>query len=128
MELTTGLKGTARTTVTDQNTAATMGSGDLQVFATPSMVALMEKAALTSIVPCLAEGEGSVGISLSVSHQSATPLGLEVWAESELLEVDGKKLTFKVTAFDSAGVIGTGEHQRFIIQNERFMQKASQKA
>lgn len=127
MELTIGLKGTARTTVTPENVAAAMGSGALEVFATPAMVALMEKAALDTLAPCLAEGEGSVGISLEVAHKAATPLGLEVWAECEITEIDGKRIVFSVKAFDKAGEIGSGSHARFIINNQRFMEKAAQK-
>ena len=102
--LSIGLKGLAETLVTEENTAAAMGSGLLPVFATPAMLALMEKAAAGSVQPYLPEGQGTVGTRLEVSHLAATPIGLSVRAESEL--------------------IGEGEHERFIIDNARFLEKA----
>ena len=98
-ELKTGLKGRAEVAVTHENTAAVMGSGALEVFATPAMVALMEKAALESVQPCLEEGQGTVGTRLEISHLAATPVGMTVRAESELVEVDRCKLVFIVTAW-----------------------------
>lgn len=127
MPLTVGLKGRCDTVVTEANTAAAVGSGLLPVFATPMMVALMENAAVNATAPYLAEGEGTVGTHMDVSHDSATPIGLKVWAEAELTGVDGRALTFAVTAYDEAGVIGKGVHQRFVIQNEKFMSKTLRK-
>lgn len=127
MPLTVGLKGRCNTVVTESNTAAAVGSGLLPVFATPMMVALMENAAVNATAPHLAEGEGTVGTHMDVSHDSATPIGLKVWAEAELTGVDGRALTFAVTAYDEAGVIGKGVHQRFVIQNEKFMSKTLRK-
>ena len=127
MELKIGLKGRCDTVVTEENTAAAVGSGLLPVFATPMMVALMENAAVNATTPCLAGGEGTVGTHMDVSHDAATPVGLKVWAEAELTAVDGRALTFAVTAFDEKGPIGKGTHQRFIIQNEKFMAKALKK-
>ncbi len=128
MSITVGLEGKATTTASAENSAKTAGSGVLDVFATPSMVALMEKAAWTSIAPFLAEDESSVGTALQISHSSATPLGLDVYAESKVTEVDGKRIEFAVTAYDSKGEIGKGTHQRFIINAPKFMSKAQSKA
>ncbi|MEY8298883.1 thioesterase family protein [Emergencia timonensis] len=123
-----GIKGTQEVKVTEENTALTMGSGTLKVFATPSMIALMEKTAWQSVAPHLEEGSGTVGTQLNVSHLSATPLGMTVRCESELTEVDGRKLVFKVAAYDNAGLIGEGTHERFIVKNEKFQAKADSKA
>ena len=127
MSLTIGLTGRAETTVVQENTAAAVGSGVLPVFATPMMVALMENAAVNALIGHLDEGEGSVGTHMDISHDSATPIGLKVWAKAQLTAVDGRALTFSVTAYDEAGPIGKGVHQRFIIQNEKFMGKALKK-
>ena len=123
-ELPIGLKGQAETTVNEQNTAAAMGSGLLPVFATPAMLALMEQAAASSVQPYLGEGEGTVGTRLEVSHLAATPIGLPVRAESELVAVDRRKLTFTVRAWGGEELIGEGTHQRFVIDNARFLEKA----
>lgn len=127
MSLTIGLTGRAETTVVQENTAAAVGSGLLPVFATPMMVALMENAAVNALIGHLDEGEGSVGTHMDISHDSATPIGLKVWTKAQLIAVDGRALTFSVTAYDEAGPIGKGVHQRFIIQNEKFMGKALKK-
>lgn len=122
-----GVKGTQEIMVTEENTAKVMGSGALDVFATPAMIALMEKTAWTSVADELDEGCGTVGISLNVAHSAPTPLGMKVTCESELTEIDGRKLTFHVKAYDEKGVIGEGTHERFIIQNEKFQKKANMK-
>lgn len=127
-ELKTGIKGKEEMTVTERDTAKVYGSGALEVFGTPAMIALMEKTALNSILPYLEEGEGSVGTALNVKHVAATPVGRTVVCESELIEVDRKRLTFSVTAHDEAGLIGEGTHERFVIVNERFLQKAAERA
>lgn len=127
MSLTVGLKGRAETVVTDQNTASAVGSGLVPVFATPMMVALMENAAVNAVSAALEEGQGTVGTHLDVSHDSATPIGMKVWAEAELVAVDGKALSFTVSAYDEAGLIGKGTHQRFIITADRFLTKAERK-
>ena len=123
-ELRPGLKGHAETPVTEENTAAAMGSGLLPVFATPAMLALMEQAAASSVQPFLREGEGTVGTRLEVSHLAATPVGLTVRAESELIQVDRRRLVFTVRAWAGEELIGEGRHERFIIQNQRFLEKA----
>lgn len=122
-----GVKGTQEIMVTEENTAKVMGSGALDVFATPAMIALMEKTAWTSVSDELDEGCGTVGISLNVAHSAPTPLGMKVTCESELTGIDGRKLTFCVKAYDEKGVIGEGTHERFIIQNEKFQKKANMK-
>ena len=127
-ELYIGLRGQAETAVTERNTAAAMGSGLLPVFATPAMLALMEQAAASSVQPCLAEGESSVGTRLEVSHLAATPIGLSVRAESELVEIDRRRLVFIVRAWGGDELIGEGRHERFVIQTRRFMEKALAKA
>ena len=126
-ELQVGLIGRAETLVTEENTAAAMGSGLLPVFATPAMLALMEKAAADSVQPFLGDGQGSVGTRLEVSHLAATPIGLSVRAESELIGIDRRKLSFTVRAWAGEELIGEGSHQRFIIDNARFLEKAQAK-
>lgn len=127
MSVTVGMKGRAEAAVNDQNTAIAAGSGTLPVFATPWMCALMEKAAWTAVAPALNEGDSTVGTKLNISHASASPVGLKVWAESEVTLVDGKRIEFKVAAYDEKGLIGEGTHERFIITDERFLAKASRK-
>ena len=122
-----GIKGTQKVIVTEANTAKSMGSGTLDVFATPAMIALMEETAWKSVAPYLEEGSGTVGSYLDVHHNAPTPLGMTVTCESELIQVEGRKLTFKVTASDNSGIVGEGMHERFIIDNERFLQKAQKK-
>lgn len=127
MSVTVGLKGRAEAVVSDANTAQAACSGALPVFGTPFLCALMEEAAWKSIAPHLEEGQSTVGTRLNVSHDSATPVGMKVWAESEVTQVDGKRIVLNVTAYDEKGLIGKGTHERFIIQNERFVQKAQRK-
>ena len=127
MSVTVGSKGRAACVVNDQNTAAAVGSGLLPVFATPQMIALMENAAVNAVQGALEQGQGTVGTRLDVTHDAATPIGMKVWAEAELTEINGKKLTFAVTAYDETGPIGKGTHERFIIQNDKFLAKAQGK-
>jgi predicted thioesterase len=114
-------------TVSEKNTASTLGSGGLAVYGTPAMIALMEKTALSAVGPLLPPDWSTVGTELSVKHLAATPLGMKVTARAQLLSVDGKALMFKVEAFDEAGKIGDGTHGRFIIENERFLAKTQAK-
>lgn len=123
-----GIKGMESVTVNEANSAKTMGSGTLDVFATPAMIALMEKTAWTSVAPYLEKGQGTVGIKLDVTHDAPTPLGMTVTCESELVKIDGRRLVFKVTATDGRDVIGKGSHERFIVTDEKFQAKANQKA
>ncbi len=127
MTIPIGQAGRAETVVTQSNTARSVGSGSLPVFATPCMTALMEQAACDCLLPFLEKGQSSVGTALSIVHSSATPIGLTVWAESCVTAVNGKKITFSVTAFDEAGKIGEGTHERFLITNDRFLAKAEGK-
>ena len=127
MSVTVGLKGRAETVVTDANTAQAACSGALPVFGTPFMCALMEEAAWKSIAPHLEASQSTVGTRLNVSHDSATPVGMKVWAESEVTEVDGKRLVLTVAAFDERGPIGRGTHERFIVTDERFLAKTARK-
>ena len=127
MSIPVGTKGRADSLVTEDKTAIAAGSGTLPVYATPWMAALMEQAAQTSLQPYLQEGESSVGTHLSIDHLSATPVGLKVWAESEVTSVDGRKVCLNVAAYDEAGLIGKGTHERFVIAAERFLSKAQAK-
>ena len=124
MEITIGMKGSASTTVEREDTAYEVGSGSLLVYATPCMVALMEGAACEAIASAMSEDKTSVGTELNLSHLSATPVGLDVWAEAEVTEVDGNAITFHVTAYDEKGKIGEGTHKRFIVTSQRFLDKA----
>jgi len=123
----TGIKGHQETIVTEANIAANVGSGKVTVFATPMMVALIEKAALLSVEPVLSEGQTTVGTKLDVTHSSPTPIGMKVWAETEVIEVDRRRIVFSVKAFDEAGLIGEGTHERFIINLTDFQKKAELK-
>ncbi len=122
MEL--GIKGAAETVVVYENTAAAVGSGALEVFSTPSMIALMEKASKELVQPYLEEGQSTVGTRLEVSHVAASPIGAHIRAESTLVEIDRRMLTFEVKAYADGELIGEGRHQRCIIYAERFMEKA----
>ena len=123
MEITMGMKGKSSTLVERQNTAKEMGSGSLLVYATPSMVALMEAAACNAIAEALPEGQTSVGTEMHVSHIAATPVGMEVHAEAEVVAVDGRLITYKIEAFDESGKIGEASHKRALILTERFLDK-----
>ena len=125
--LKSGIKGKETMIVDESNTAKTMGSGTLDVFATPAMTALMEKTAWKSVAEELEEGCGTVGIRLEITHDAPTPLGMKVTCESVLTGIDGRKLTFEVEARDERGKIGSGIHERFIIGNKKFQEKANQK-
>lgn len=119
-----GIKGKKEGLVQEENTAKAVGSGTLRVFATPSMLALMEAAASESVAPYLEAGCGTVGTRLDVRHLSATPVGMKVSAESEVVEVEGKRIVFRVAAYDECGLIGEGLHERVIITEKRFTEKA----
>ena len=126
-EIKPGLSREVCTAVTAENTARAMGSGCLEVFATPAMCCLMEKAASDLMDSLLEEGSTSVGTALNVAHSAATPVGMQVKAVAEITGVEGRKISFKVTAFDEAGEIGSGTHERFIVFKEKFQQKADNK-
>ena len=123
MPISIGLRGEATVAVTDANTAAALGSGSLRVFGTPAMLALMEQAACNALAAHLEPGQTSVGTHLDVSHEAATPVGLTVRAEAEVTAVEGRILTFRVTASDACGPIGQGTHQRCIIRQASFLER-----
>ena len=125
--LETGIKGHKELMVTPDKTAKAMGSGALDVFATPCMIALMENTAFESVQAELEEGCGTVGTALNVKHVAATPVGMKVTCDTELIKVDGRALTFLVKAYDACGLIGEGEHERFIISEEKFHAKTDAK-
>ena len=127
MEITVGMKGEVSTLVEKEDTAAEVGSGSLLVYATPCMVALMEGAACEAIASVMDDNQTTVGTELSICHLSATPVGLEVRAEAEVTAVEGKIITFQVTAYDEAGKIGEGTHKRCIVASQRFLDKAYSK-
>ena len=118
-----GQTATSTVTVTESNIAKTMKSGSLEVFATPAMCALMEEAAQAAVQPHLEEGEGTVGISLSISHDAPSPMGSTITAKATVTAVEGRKITFNIEASDGVGIIGKGTHERFVINNEKFMAK-----
>lgn len=120
-----GIKNEKSIVVTDEVTASKVGSGLLPVYATPSMIALMEGTCAESVQPYLAEDEGTVGVAVDIKHIAATPVGKTVRCESLLKEVNGKKLVFEVNVYDEKGLVGTGIHKRAIINNEAFMARLS---
>ena len=128
MPLTPGIKGSASCVVGPEDTAKALGSGAVDVFSTPKLVALMEKAALLSVRDYLDEGMDTVGTQLDISHTAATPVGMTVRAESELIEVDRRRLVFSVKAWDETELVGEGTHERFIIDRDKFLAKCSSKA
>ena len=125
--LETRIRGKQSVAVTPENTAKTMGSGTLNVFATPALVALAEKTCWMSVADALDEGCGSVGTKLELEHTAPTPVGMTVTCHSELVAVEGRKLTFKVTLADEKGPVGGGTHERYIIFEEKFAAKAEAK-
>ena len=127
MEITVGMKGEVATLAEREDTAKEVGSGSLLVYATPCMVALMEGAACEAIQEALSDSQTTVGTELNIQHISATPVGLEVRAEAEVIAVDGKVITFEVKAFDEAGEIGKGTHKRVIVNTQKFLEKAYEK-
>ena len=118
-----GLSARSETVVAAGNTAAAMGSGDLGVFATPAMVALMENAAMAAVAPELPEGSTTVGAEMNVTHIKPSGPGAEITATAVLTAVEGRKLTFNVGARDAEGMIGEGVHIRYIVDRAKFMAK-----
>ena len=127
MEITIGLKAEVSTVVEREDTAAEVGSGDLLVYATPCMAALMEGAACEALADVIKEGQTTVGIELNLQHTSATPVGMEVRAEAEVTAVDGKVITFEIHAFDETGEIGKATHKRVLVNSQKFLDKAYDK-
>lgn len=126
-EIILNCKGEAHTTVTPDKLASTVGSGSLNVYATPMLAALMEEAACNAVAALLEDGETTVGTELTIQHTAATPQGREVTAEAELVSVNGRELTLRVTARDSVGEIGHGMHKRFVVYAEKFQAKAEKR-
>ena len=122
-----GIKGRQDEIVTEELTASHIGSGAVRVFATPMMISLMEKTCQRSVVPYLEEGQETVGTKVDIAHVSSTPIGMKVWCESELIDIDRRRLVFKVAAYDEKGLIGEGRHERFIIDIARFKEKTESK-
>lgn len=127
MEITVGLKGEVCTLVEPEDTAMAVGSGDLRVYATPCMVALMEGAACEALEGLLSDEQTTVGTELNISHLSATPVGMEVRAEATVTAVEGKVISFSMEAYDEAGKIGEGTHKRVIVSSQRFLDKTYSK-
>src|SRR5579883_2388453 len=123
MALTVGITGEATSVVVHENTAAAVGAGGVEVFATPMMIALMENASWRAVADHLDEGYVTVGTLVNVRHLAATPLGQQVRATAKLIEIDGRRLVFQVEAYDEKRKIGEGLHERFIVHLQRFLQK-----
>lgn len=121
--ITTGLRGERTATVGDGDTAKAMGSGGLEVYATPAMIALMESAAVAAIEHLLKDGDASVGIAMDIQHFAATPVGEDVRAQAEVVDVIDRRVVFEVRAWDNEDLIGEGTHTRFVIDVERFMDR-----
>lgn len=121
-----GIKGTDDVIVNRENVASCWGSGDLDVFATPAMIACMESTSAKAVEAFLCDGQSTVGTLVNVKHLRATPMGKSVHIESTLTQIDRRRLVFEVRAFDDKGIIGEGTHERFIIDIERFISKLSQ--
>ncbi len=122
-----GAIGQAEVVVDSSNMAKTMGSGSLEVFATPAMIALMEKAATEAIKESIPEDSSTVGTLINIKHLSATPVGMKVTARATLTEIDGKRLVFSLEAFDGKDKIGEGLHERFVINIDKFMGRTNGK-
>lgn len=127
MQILPGLTGEATTPVTSDNTALALGSGTVAVFATPALAALMEAAAVDALRTVLDDGQTSVGVHLDIQHLAATPVGMSVRAEARLMTVEGRRLTFRVAAFDGVEQVGVGTHQRVVVDTERFMSRTAAK-
>ena len=127
MELQTGLKNSIAQVVTENDTALAVGSGSLKVLATPKLIALVEKAAAELVEKNLSSELTSVGISVNFEHTAPTPVGMKISAEVEIIEIAGRKIIFKVAVFDEVGEIGHGTHERFIVNREKFQNKADNK-
>lgn len=123
-DLQLGARGEATVMVKTENTAKAMGSGLLDVFATPALVALMETAAVKALEPFAIS---SVGVALDIQHLAATPIGMTVRAAAELVEADRRRLVFQVQAFDDIELVGQGRHERFLIDDEKFLNKVNAK-
>lgn len=126
-DLRVGHSGEATGVVTEGNTAVAMHSGDVPVFATPALVALMEEAAVAALAPYLAEAQTSVGVQVDVRHLAATPVGAAVRAVARLMLIEGRRLTFRVLAYDDKESIGEGQHERIIVDRAKFIARTAGK-
>lgn len=124
-EIAIGQKAEVYTKVTTDKLAIAVGSGSLKVFATPSMCALMEEASCNAISQFLEEDETTVGTSLHIEHTTPSPKGVTVTAEAEIIAVNGREITLKVTAHDEISEIGHGVHKRFVVDSEKFQSKTN---
>ena len=122
-----GLTNAAEEFVTEKSTALALGSGSLEVFATPAMILLAEKASADLIEKNLPTELTSVGISLEIKHTSPTPVGMKVRVEVKIISAEGRKVIFEIAAFDERGEIGRGSHERFIVDKKKFQTKANAK-
>jgi predicted thioesterase len=127
LDLNTGIKLTTETVVTEKDTAAVYGSGGVNVYATPAMIGRMENASMSAVEPYLDKGLTTVGTKVEIKHVAATPVGMKVVTSAELIEVDGSRLLFKVEAYDEAGLIGEGTHERYIVNLDKFMNRVNSK-
>ncbi len=126
-QLVVGVKNTETRIVEAKDTAKAMGSGELEVYATPAMIAFMEHTAFTSVMDCLEPGQGTVGTYMEAKHLAASPVGAEVTCSCELIEIDRKRLRFQIEVCDKSGVIGTAVHDRFIVDNQKFVDKCAKR-
>lgn len=122
-DLVQGIEGFHQVTVTETMLATTYGSGAIGVFATPAMIALMEKTAMDSVAAFLPEGQTTVGTEVHVSHLKATKPGKNVRFRSVVARAEGRQLVFEVEAYEGETLIGSGTHTRFIVDIERFLAK-----
>lgn len=128
MEIQPGLRGEVSLIVGEEHTAARFGAGGVRVLGTPMMIGLMENAAFSALQPLLPAGQSSVGTRVDIRHLAATPVGMKVTAMAELIEVDGRRLLFRVEARDERELIGEGQHERFIITLDRFLARVEEKS
>lgn len=126
-EVTIGTEYTYYSLVTEDKLAVNVGSGDLKVFATPMMIAMMEKASSLCVKNFLDDGETTVGTYIEASHSAATPLDMKVYAVSRIIAVNGREIEFEISAYDEKGVIGTAKHKRFVVLSEKFQLKTDSK-
>ena len=119
----TGLKYTKEVICTEENTAAAVGSGSLRVFSTPALLTLMELCCAEAVLPHLEEGQSTVGTKVELKHTAATPVGMKVRCECKLTEIDRRRLVFEVKAFDEVEQVGECVHERFVVNNEKFLSK-----
>lgn len=122
-EITIGLTNEKSVAVTIENTAVSMGSGTLRVFATPAMIALCEGCCAEAVEDLLGEGMTSVGTKVDIEHLAASPIGASILCKSKIVAVDGRRLDFEVEVYDNVGLIGKGKHTRFIVDTEKFVNK-----